>query len=77
MPDKHFKCKIGKREDAFLTNSLLDSRPAKTGPFVINDCLTPDDFTPQLGIRTPGWERVKIQSLYAQNVTKTVKTTEN
>ena len=33
-------------------------RPAKTGPFIILLCLTPDDFTHQR--RASGWERVKL-----------------
>ena len=41
--------------------NLSSPRSAKTGPFVILLCLTPDDFTCQW--RVSGWERVKF-SLY-------------
>ena len=37
--------------------NLSSPRPAKTVPFVILLCLTPDDFTRQG--RASGWERVK------------------
>ena len=37
--------------------NLSSPRPAKTVPFVILLCLTPDDFTRQW--RASGWERVK------------------
>ena len=40
----------------FISN-LSSPRPAKTVPFVIFFCLTPDDFTRQW--RASGWERVK------------------
>ena len=36
--------------------NLSSPRPAKTIPFVILLCLTPDDFTRQW--RASGWERV-------------------
>ena len=36
-------------------------RPAKTGPFIILLCLTPDDFTCQG--RASGWERVNTDQL--------------
>ena len=40
----------------YLGFNPFSSRPAKTFPFVILLCLTPDDFTHQ-GIAS-GWERV-------------------
>ena len=43
---------------AHLPNNLSSPRLAKTVPFVILLCLTPDHFTRQW--RASGWERVNI-----------------
>ena len=44
-------------ESSLWLGLRLRPRPAKTVPFVILLCLTPDDFTCQW--RASGWERVK------------------
>lgn len=42
--------------------NFFSPRQAKTGPFFILPCLTPDYFT--CPGRAPGWERVKVISDY-------------